>query len=274
MKKLSSSKNLKVKFKGVRMVQNSKIILLFLLLSLTLLLQACVPLLVVAAGAAGKSVISDKPTESPKTEDLSVSKPDSHAQFAQSKDAKQKTSAGQNSSSHKASKGHEPLTEQVAKEVLLKTPIPKNNANHHKERSLLKNGWKIKSQETEKNNIPEAILYFDSDNHYYGFDGCKYFKGNFVLDFANEISIKTLLVSSTGSDECGNKIEINLFLANSFKLRDDELLFTDNDKVVLTLTHIDNFNSNDFLRNARLNTQKKSPNFKTKTKTKTKRALH
>ena len=118
-----------------------------------------------------------------------------------------------------------------------------------------------------KKNISEAILYFDSDNHYYGFDGCKYFKGNFVLDFANEISIKTLLVSSTGSDECGNKIEINLFLANFFKLRDDELLFTDKDKVVLTLTHIDNFNSNDFLRNARLNTQKKSPNFKTKTKT-------
>jgi len=253
--------------------QNSKIIPLLLLLGLTLLLQACVPVLVVAVGAAaGKNVISDKPTELPKAQDLSLSKSMNHEPSALSQDSSQNSSAGQNNSSDKESKDPEQLLEQVVKPVLVKTPVPENNANLHNEYSLLKSGWKVKSQEIAKNNISEAVLYFDTDKHYYGFDGCKYFKGKFVFDVANQISIKTLLVSSTGSDECGNKIEINLFLANSFKLRDDELLFTNNDKVVLTLTHIDNLNTNDFLRNARLNTQKKSPNFKTKTKTKS--ALH
>lgn len=257
------------------MAQNSKIIPLLLFFGLTLLLQACVPVVIVAVGAAaGKNVISDKPTESPKASELSVSKPISHAPLALTQDSNQNASAVQNSTPQKESKDPEQLLEQVAKPVLIKTPVPEKNANFHNEYSLLKSGWKVKSQEVAKNNISEAILYFDTDNKYYGFDGCKYFKGKFVFDVANQISIKTLLVSSTGSDECGNKNEINLFLANSFRLRDNELLFTDNDKVVLTLTHIDNFNTNDFLRNARLYTQKKLPISKTKTKTKTNRATH
>ena len=272
-KRLSSSKNLKVKFKGVDVAQNSKKIPLLLLLVFTMLLQACVPVLVVAVGAAaGKNLISDKPIESPKAQDLSVSNPISHEPLALTQDSNQNSAEGQNSTSRRESKGHEQLAEQVAKDLYIKNPVPENNANFHKEYSLLKSGWKVKSQEIAKNNISEAILYFDTDNKYYGFDGCKYFKGKFILDVANQIFIKTLLVSSKGSDECGNKIEINLFLANSFRLSDNELLFTDNDKIVLTLTHINNFNTNDFLRNAKLYTQKKLPI--SKTKTKTKRTLH
>ena len=275
MKVLLSIKNLKVKFKGVHVAQNSKKIPLLLLLGLTLLLQACVPVLVVAVGAAvGKNGISAKPTESPIAQDLPVSKPMTLEPLALTQDTKQNNSAVQNSTSHKESKNTEQLSEQVAKGEHIKTPVPEGNANFHTEHSLLKSGWKVKSKEIAKNNVSEAILYFDTDNRYYGFDGCKYFKGKFVSDFANQIFIKTLLVSSTGSDECGNKIEINLFLANSFMLRDNELLFTDNNKVLLTLTHIDNFNINEFLRNARLSTQKKSPNSETKTKTKTIKAPH
>jgi len=275
MKVLLSIKNLKVKFKGVHVAQNSKKIPLLLLLGLTLLLQACVPVLVVAVGAAvGKNGISAKPTESPIAQDLPVSKPMTLEPLALTQDFKQNSSAVQNSTSHKESKNTEQLSEQVAKGEHIKTPVPESNANFHKEHFLLKSGWKVKSKEIAKNNVSEAILYFDTDNRYYGFDGCKYFKGKFVSDFANQIFIKTLLVSSTGSDECGNKIEINLFLANSFMLRDNELLFTDNNKVLLTLTHIDNFNINEFLRNARLSTQKKSPNSETKTKTKTIKAPH
>lgn len=256
------------------MVQNSKTNLILLLLGLTFLLSACVPVLVVAVGAtAGKSVISDKPTESPKAQDLSVSKPISHdpllshEPLAPKQDSNQNTSASQNSISHKESKDPDQLSEKVAKGALMKTPVPESNANVQKVHSLLKNAWKVKSHEIAKNNMVEGILYFDTDDRYYGFDGCKYFKGKFVLDVANQIFIKTLLVSSTGSNECGNKMEVDLFLANSFILRDNELLITNNDKVVLTLTHLDNFNTNEFLRNARLNTQRKSPNSITKTKT-------
>jgi hypothetical protein len=249
------------------MVQNSKKALLLLPISLSFFIAACVPVVIVAVGgAAGKSVISDKPPVAAQPQDLLVSEPIIHEPLALSQDGNEHLDIGQSSSSQNLPPAREKSPEQVAILAPIKPPALENNVYVIQAHQLLKSGWKIKINEIEKNNMSEIILYFDTDNNYYGFDGCKYFKGKFVLDGGNQIYLKTLLVSSKGSDDCGNKIEINLFMANSFVLLGNDLLLRNNDKLLLTFTYIDNFNANTFLTNVRLNTAKKSPKSKSKTR--------
>lgn len=215
------------------------------------------PLVVVAVGAAaGKSVVSDKSletSESPKASEQPKAEPTKQAPEALSQEVVSVKPVAENNPPQKQTKTPEQIPQPLANADTARSTTPVETfsvvtqAQH-----LINKGWKVKLSEVEKNTMMDGILYFDANNNYYGFDGCKKFKGRFVVDAGNQLLIKTLIVSSKGSNDCGNEIERNLFFVNSFKLHDNDLLLSNNDKIVITLTQIDNFNANVFLTNAKV----------------------
>jgi hypothetical protein len=117
---------------------------------------------------------------------------------------------------------------------------------------LIDKGWKVSLSEPQQNYMLEVTLYFDASNHFYGFDGCKHFKGKFVASPGNQLIIKSLIVSLKGSADCGNEIERNLFFVNLFTLHDKDIHLSNNDKLLMTLTQIENFNANAFLTKSKV----------------------
>jgi hypothetical protein len=117
---------------------------------------------------------------------------------------------------------------------------------------LINKGWKASLSEPQQSNMLEVILYFDASNQYYGFDGCKHFKGKYVASPSNQLLIKSLIISSKGPAECGNEIERNLFFVNLFTLHDKDIYLSNNDKLLMSLSQIEYFNANTFLTKAKV----------------------
>jgi hypothetical protein len=117
---------------------------------------------------------------------------------------------------------------------------------------LINKGWKVSLSEPHQNNMLEVTLYFDASNQYYGFDGCKHFKGKYVASPSNQLLIKSLIVSPKGTAECGNEIERNLFFVNFFSLHDKDIYLSNNDKLLMSLSQIEHFNVNAFLTKAQV----------------------
>jgi len=117
---------------------------------------------------------------------------------------------------------------------------------------LINKGWKASLSEPQQSNMLEVILYFDASNQYYGFDGCKHFKGKYVANSSNQLLIKSLIISSKGPAECGNEIERNLFFVNLFTLHDKDIYLSNNDKLLMSLSQIEYFNANTFLTKAKV----------------------
>ena len=261
------------------MPKNSKNIgLLFsVLLPLVLSLSACVPVVIIAVGAAaGSGVIDEKsPTETqqnpqPATKGEGVIqvpeiKPKASVEAMPSSEIK---TAKTEPKVHVPEKlPSEAQTTKQAVVVQDKTPaVPQRSelspnavgkssqvySQAATVNDLINKGWKVSLSEPQQNNMLEVTLYFDDSNHFYGFNGCKHFKGKFVASPSNQLLIKSLIVSLKGSAECGNEIERNLFFVNLFTLHDKEIHLSNNDKLVMSLSQIEHFNANAFLSKAKV----------------------
>lgn len=249
--------------------KSKQLVLLFsVLFPLILNLSACVPVVVVAVGAAAsKTSMGDKTSdlsESQKTIDppkaIEPSKaiePPKTESVEQALESKTPEVISEKPAAHINPQQKEFKDIQELPKELVKIDSAQPVSQQHDEvvteaYYLINQGWKVKLSEVEKNNMVNGVLYFDANGDYYGFDGCKNFKGKYELDAGNRLLIKTLIVSSKGANNCGNDIEQNLFFVNSFKLQGNELILRNNEKHVISLTHIDNFNAKAFLINAKI----------------------
>jgi hypothetical protein len=234
--------------------------LLTVLLPLVLSLSACVPVVIIAVGAAaGKGVVDEKS----RTENQQNPQPATNGEgVIQSKETKPKESIEASSPSEIKTAQIEPKVRVPEKAAAVPqrpevSPQAGGKSLHILSEAttvndLINKGWKVSLSEPQQNNMLEVTLYFDASNHFYGFDGCKHFKGKFVAGPNNQLLIKSLIVSLKGSTECGNEIERNLFFVNSFSLHDKDIHLSNNDKLVMTLTQIEHFNTNAFLTKAKV----------------------
>jgi heat shock protein HslJ len=273
------------------MPKNSKNIGLPLavLLPLVFSLSACVPVVIIAVGAtAGSGVMDEKSrpetqqnpqpatkgeaviqAPEPKPEASVEAMPSSEIKTAQTKLKVHVPEKMQTLSPVPEKLPSEALAQTTKQALALqdKTPaVPQRSelslradgksSHDHSEAAtvndLINKGWKASLSEPQQNNMLEVTLYFDPTNQYYGFDGCKHFKGKYVASPSNQLLIKSLIVSSEGSAECGNEIERNLFFVNLFTLHDKDIYLSNNDKLVMSLSQIEHFNANAFLTKAKV----------------------
>jgi heat shock protein HslJ len=265
------------------MPKNSKNIglLLTVLLPLVFSLSACVPVVIIAVGAAAGSGVMDEKSRSETQQKPQPATKNEGVIQAPEREPKASVEAMPSSEIKTAKtepKVHMPeklpSEAQTTKQALVvqdKTPAVPQRSQLSPELSpqaggkslqvyseaatvndLINKGWKVSLSEPQQNNMLEVTLYFDASNHFYGFDGCKHFKGKYVASPGNQLLIKSLIVSLKGSTECGNEIERNLFFVNLFTLHDKDIHFSNNDKLVMTLTQIEHFNVNAFLSKAKV----------------------
>ena len=265
------------------MLKNSKNIglLLAVLLPLVFSLSACVPVVIVAVGAvAGSRVMDEKSRSETQQNPQSSTKGEG---IIQAPERKPKASVEAMPSSEIKTAQTEPKVHvpeklpseaqaQTTKQALAvqeqdKTPdVPQRSelspqaegksSHDHSEAAtvndLINKGWRASLSEPQQNKMLEVTLYFDASNQYYGFDGCKHFKGRYVASSSNQLLIKSLIISSKGSADCGNEIERNLFFVNLFTLHDKDIYLSNNDKLVMSLSQIEHFNANAFLTKAKV----------------------
>jgi hypothetical protein len=261
------------------MPKNSKNIglLLTVLLPLVFSLSACVPVVIIAVGAAAGSGVMDeksRPETQQKPQPATKSESVIQAPEREPKASVEAMPSSEIKTAKTEPKVHMPeklpSEAQTTKQAVVvqdKTPdVPQRaevsprtggkSLQVYSEAAtvndLINKGWKVSLSEPQQNNMLEVTLYFDASNHFYGFDGCKHFKGKFVASPGNQLLIKSLIVSLKGSTECGNEIERNLFFVNLFTLQDKDIHFSNNDKLVMSLSQIEHFNANAFLSKAKV----------------------
>jgi hypothetical protein len=77
---------------------------------------------------------------------------------------------------------------------------------------LVNRGWKVSLGGGDNSTGFDGILYFDQQQNFYGFDGCRYFRGKYQADVNSSFMINSLVVSIKGASDCGNEMTRNLFL--------------------------------------------------------------
>jgi len=264
-------------------------LLLAVLLPLVFSLSACVPVVIIAVGAtAGSGVMDEKSRPERQQNPQPATKGEGVIQ-APEREPKASVEA-MPSSEIKASqtepKVHVPEKMEALSPVLEKLPSEaqaqttkqalalqdktpdapqrselstqadgKSSHDHPKVATLndlINKGWRASLSEPQQNKMLEVTLYFDASNQYYGFDGCRPFKGKYVASSSNQLLIKSLIIFSKGSAECGNEIERNLFFVNLFTLHDKDIYLSNNDKLLMSLSPIEHFNANAFLTKAKV----------------------
>lgn len=76
---------------------------------------------------------------------------------------------------------------------------------------LVNRGWKVSLGGGDNSTGFDGILYFDQQQNFYGFDGCRYFRGKYQADVNSSFMINSLVVSIKGASDCGNEMTRNLF---------------------------------------------------------------
>lgn len=116
---------------------------------------------------------------------------------------------------------------------------------------LIDRGWKVDLRDADNTNSLGGILYFDNQQNFYGFDGCRYFKGKYQADSSGHFMINSLVVSSKGTSNCGNEMTKNLFFVDSFRPHNGAVALYAKDVVAMTLSVQENFDAKDFLNKAK-----------------------
>jgi len=264
-------------------------LLLAVLLPLVFSLSACVPVVIIAVGAtAGRGVMDEKPrpesqqNPQPATKDEGVIQapeqepkasvealPSLEINTAQTEPKvhlpekmealsplpEKLPSEAQAQTTKQALAGQDKMPDVPQRSALSPQADGKSSHDHSEATSLndlINKGWRASLSEPQQNKMLEVTLYFDASNQYYGFDGCKHFKGKYVSSSSNQLLMKSLIISSKGSAECGNEIERNLFFVNLFTLHGKDIYLSNNDKLVITLSQIEHFNANAFLTKAKV----------------------
>jgi heat shock protein HslJ len=264
-------------------------LLLAVLLPLVFSLSACVPVVIIAVGAtAGRGVMDEKsrpekqqnpqpatkdegviqaPEQEPKasvealpSSEINTAQTEPKVQAPEKMEAlspvpEKLPSEAQAQTTKQALAGQD-KTPNVPQRSALSPQADEKSSHDHSEAAslndLINKGWRTSLSEPQQNKMLEVTLYFDASNQYYGFDGCKHFKGKYVSSSSNQLLIKSLIISSKGSAECGNEIERNLFFVNLFTLHGKDIYLSNNDKLVISLSQIEHFNANAFLTKAKV----------------------
>ena len=93
--------------------------------------------------------------------------------------------------------------------------------------------------------------------NFYGFDGCRYFRGKYQAEAKGTFMINSLMVSSKGSATCGNEITKNLFFVDSFKMNNGGASLHTKSTVAMALTPQTNFDAKAFLNKAKFKNRKR-----------------
>jgi hypothetical protein len=120
---------------------------------------------------------------------------------------------------------------------------------------LTNRGWKVSINNGQI--VDGAILYFDLDRNFYGFDGCRYFKGKYQADASGSFLINSLIVSGKGSNSCGNDVTKSLFFVDAFKLEQDGLVLQAKNTLAMSLTLHESFDAKEFLNKAKFKNRKR-----------------
>ena len=264
-------------------------LLLAVLLSLVFSLSACVPVVIIAVGAtAGRGVMDEKsrpetqqnpqpatkgegviqaPEQKPKpsvealpSSEINTAQTEPKVHVPEKMEAlspvPEKLPSEAQAQTTKQALAVQDKTPNVPQRSELSLKADGKSSHDHSEAAtlndLINKGWKATLSEPQQNNMLKVTLYFDASNQFYGFDGCKHFKGKYVASSINQLLIKSLIISSKGSAECGNEIERNLFFVNLFTLHDKDIYLSNNDKLVISLSQIEHFNANAFLTKAKV----------------------
>lgn len=116
---------------------------------------------------------------------------------------------------------------------------------------LVNRGWKVSLGGGDNSTGFDGILYFDQQQNFYGFDGCRYFRGKYQADVNSSFMINSLVVSSKGASDCGNEMTRNLFFVDSFRPHNGAMALYAKDAVAMTLSVQENFDAKDFLNKAK-----------------------
>ena len=203
-------------------------------------LNACVPVIVVGAAGAGKAY-GDHAEDSKDLHADSTASPEmATSNGIQVVKAEPQVNPQTNVL---------PAQERIAQEIIPPKLSAPSDAQNDAPAKLAGQGWKVALNGGQ--NVDVSLLYFDLDQHFYGFDGCRYFKGKYQADSSGSFMINSLVVSSKGSNTCGNDITKNLFFVDSFQMEQDAFALYTKSKLVMTLTPQTPFDAKAFLNKAK-----------------------
>jgi hypothetical protein len=203
-------------------------------------LNACVPVMVVGAAGAGK--VYGGHTEDSK--DLNADNTVSPEMAASNDIQVIKAEPQVNPPTNEL-----PAQERIAQEIIPPKLSAPSDVQNDAAVKLIGQGWNVALNGGQ--NADGSLLYFDLDHYFYGFDGCRYFKGKYQADISGSFMINSLVVSSKGSNTCGNDITKNLFFVDSLNIEGAAITLLAQNNLVMTLTPQIPFDAKAFLNKAK-----------------------
>ena len=241
----------------------SKFFLLVLIASLSL--PACVPVVVVGAAGGGKVLVDNKSGQehgdSSKVDDVAQDRTKTTSAIDEIRDVEvQAINPAEELKAHAIeqsaipdSPAHQPQAEKQSEVSEQPSEVPSQQATETRVEvsELVNRGWKVSLGGGENSMGLDGILYFDHQQNFYGFDGCRYFRGKYQADVNSSFMINSLVVSSRGASDCGNEMTRNLFFVDSFRPHNGAVALYAKDAVTMTLSVQENFDAKDFLNKAK-----------------------
>lgn len=129
------------------------------------------------------------------------------------------------------------------------TAQPIKNSVIHNPDVLINHGWKVDLTRAT-NNPAEGKLYFAKNNHYYGFDGCRYFRGKYQVEVGGGFLVRSLIVSAQGDADCNNELAKNLFFVNKFEQHNQSVTLLAYQASLAILTPANEFDVDSFIKKA------------------------
>ncbi len=245
------------------MVVYSKRFLLVLAASLSM--SGCVPVVVVGAAGGGKVLVDNRSSQedgaSSKVDDVAQESTKTTSAIVEIRDVEVQVvkpaeelkaqaieqSAVPDSAAHQSQAQKQPEVSGQPSEI----SSAKATETRVEVSDLVNRGWKVSLGGGDNSTGFDGILYFDQQQNFYGFDGCRYFRGKYQADVNSSFMINSLVVSSKGASDCGNEMTRNLFFVDSFRPHNGALALYAKDAVAMTLSVQENFDAKDFLNKAK-----------------------
>ncbi len=245
------------------MVVYSKRFLLVLAASLSM--SGCVPVVVVGAAGGGKVLVDNRSSQedgaSSKVDDVAQESTKTTSAIVEIRDVEvQVVKPAEELKAHPIEQTAIPDSPAHQSQVQKQTEVSgqpseissaKATETRVEVSELVNRGWKVSLGGGDNSTGFDGILYFDQQQNFYGFDGCRYFRGKYQADVNSSFMINSLVVSSKGASDCGNEMTRNLFFVDSFRPHNGAVALYAKDVVAMTLSVQENFDAKDFLNKAK-----------------------